>query len=157
MHYPLVAPNATTEGHVYLIDFAIKGDERGSLIALEGLDDTAFTTSQPAPFNQLPFAIKRVYYIFNNAPDVVRGKHAHKDLQQVLVAVSGSCQLLTDTGKTRKTTLLDSPAKGLYMNSGVWREMSAFSPDCVLMVLASQHFTPDDYIWDYQTFLTMYG
>jgi dTDP-4-dehydrorhamnose 3,5-epimerase len=132
-------------GQVRQIPLTVRGDDRGSLIAIEGPHDTGTGT--------IPFAIRRVYYIFNTTPGVVRGQHAHRQLDQLLVATSGQCRIVTDTGLQRQDTLLNSPATGLYLNGTVWREMHDFSADCVLMVLASEPYTPDDYIWDYQEFL----
>ncbi len=127
---------------IKLLNFDIKGDERGSLIALE-------------EYRNIPFEIKRVYYIFDTKEGVVRGKHAHKNLQQVLICVKGSCKILLDNGKERKVITLDSPDKGLYIGSFVWREMYDFSPDCVLMVLADKYYDEEDYIRDYKEFLKL--
>lgn len=122
-----------------IIDFDVKGDERGSLVALE--------TNK-----NIPFEIKRVYYIFGTKPNIVRGKHAHKKLQQVAVAVHGSCKFRLDDGKVKKEVVLDSPRKGLIIREMVWREMYDFSEDCVLMVLASDFYEEYDYIRDYKKF-----
>ena len=124
-----------------MLKFDIKGDERGSLIALESLKN-------------IPFEIKRVYYIFGNKNNVRRGFHAHKNLQQVLIAVSGSCKILLDDGTNKQEVLLDSPSKGLLIKNCVWREMFDFSSDCVLMVLANEVYEESDYIRDYQQFLS---
>jgi dTDP-4-dehydrorhamnose 3,5-epimerase-like enzyme len=120
-----------------LLDFHIFGDERGSLISLESNKN-------------IPFEIKRVYYIFDTKNDVARGKHAHKNLQQILVAVSGSCKVLVDNKKDKKTYELNNPSKGLLIENNVWREMFEFSSDCVLMVLASDYYNKDDYIFEYE-------
>ncbi len=125
-----------------IIKFDTKGDERGSLIALE-------------ENRNIPFEIKRVYYIFDTKEGVVRGKHAHKNLQQVLICVKGSCKILLDNGKEKKVITLDSPDKGLYIGSFVWREMYDFSPDCILVVLADKYYDEEDYIRDYDKFLQM--
>ena len=142
-----LTPGLLPPGQVRLVPLTVRGDERGSLIAIEG--------SENGNQGTIPFAIRRVYYIFNTTPDVVRGQHAHRQLDQLLVATSGQCRIVTDTGLERRETLLDSPEKGLYLNGTVWREMHHFSPDCVLMVLASEPYTPDDYIWDYDEFLRL--
>ena len=126
-----------------LLDFPVRGDERGSLVALEALSD------------KIPFEIKRVYYIFDTSCGVTRGKHAHNRLQQVLVAVSGSCDILLDNGYSQKTIRLDSPAQGLYLSGFLWREMSNFSSDCVLMVLTSEHYDEKDYVRNYNEFLRL--
>lgn len=123
-----------------ILRFKIMGDNRGSLISLEQLKN-------------IPFKIKRVYYIFNTKPDVIRGKHAHTNLQQVAICVSGSCKFLLDDGKIKKNILLNSPNKGLYIGKNIWREMSDFSPDCVIMVLANDYYKVDEYIRDYNQFL----
>lgn len=125
---------------VKLIPLQTHGDERGSLIALEQDKD-------------IPFEIKRVYYIFNTKEGVIRGFHAHKKLKQVAIAVKGSCRFLLDDGKERISSLLDNPAQGLLIDSCIWREMHDFSEDCVILVLASQHYDESDYIRDYDEFL----
>lgn len=124
-----------------LIDFKILGDERGSLVALE--EDSSV----------IPFAVKRVYYMWNTTSGMVRGKHAHYKLKQVLVCVSGSCDIVLDDGRERRTVRLDSPARGLFIDGFIWREMENFSQDAVLMVLASEHYEEADYIRDYDRFL----
>lgn len=122
------------------VDFQILGDERGSLVALE--TDRA-----------VPFEIKRVYYIYRTAENVSRGYHAHRNLKQVAICVAGRCRMVIDNGYVREDTWLDCPTKGLLIESMVWREMHDFSPDCVLLVLASEHFDESDYIRNYETFL----
>ncbi len=123
-----------------LIDFTIMGDDRGSLIALE-------------EHHNAPFEIKRVYYIFDTKAGVRRGFHAHKDLKQIAVCVKGSCMFHLDDGETQEELLLDTPDRGLLIEGLVWREMYDFSPDCVLMVMASEHYDETDYIRDYDEFL----
>lgn len=122
------------------IGFPVRGDYRGNLIAIEGETD-------------IPFEIKRVYYIFATQSDVVRGLHAHSSLQQVLICVNGSCRILVDDAERREEFLLDTPSSGLLISSGVWREMKDFSKDAVLLVLASEHYDESDYIRDYEDFL----
>ena len=123
------------------IEFDIKDDERGKLIAIE-------------QFKNLPFEIKRVYYIFATKSGVRRGYHAHKDLQQIAICVSGSCKFLLNNGKERiKDIILDSPNKGLFIDKMIWREIYDFSEDCVLLVLASDYYDESDYIRDYKEFL----
>jgi len=124
-----------------IINFEIKGDERGSLISLE-------------ENKNIPFDIKRVYYIFGTKIGVRRGFHAHKKLKQLLVCVSGSCKILLDDGKSKEEISLDNPSKGLLIESMIWREMFDFSPDCVLMVLANEVYDENDYLRDYQQFLS---
>lgn len=123
-----------------LIEFKVMGDERGSLISLE-------------EEKNIPFNIKRVYYIYGTNPDTVRGKHAHVNLQQVAICVSGSCKFLLDDGNTKKTVKLSSPNIGLYIGKNMWREMYDFSPNCVLIVLANEYYDENEYIRNYEEFL----
>jgi len=123
-------------------DLQIRGDDRGSLIVVEGNKD-------------IPFKIKRVYYIFATKMDVRRGFHAHKELEQIAVCVAGSCKFHLDDGRETAEVLLDSPAKGLYIGKMIWREMYDFTPDCVLLVLANDYYFEEDYIRDYQKFLVL--
>lgn len=120
------------------IDFDICGDARGSLIALEK--------------ENLPFDVKRVYYIFDTKENVSRGFHAHKNLEQIAICVRGKCRFSLDDGKQKKILWLDNPKKGIYIQGLVWREMHDFSEDCVLLVLASEHYDESDYIRNYQDF-----
>jgi alpha-1,3-rhamnosyltransferase len=122
-----------------VIEFKIRGDSRGSLVSIE-------------PSKNLPFRIKRVYYIYGTKQGIIRGSHAHIRLKQLLVCVSGSCKMLLDNGKEKKEVELNSPDKGLLIKSMIWREMYDFSPDCVLMVLADNFYNEDDYIRDYKEF-----
>ena len=120
--------------------FQVIGDERGSLISLEAMKN-------------IPFNIKRVYYIFGVDPKLPRGYHAHKELQQVLVCVSGSCKVILDDGNVKSEYMLDKPDKGLFVGKMFWREMHDFSEDCILMVLASEYYEEEDYIRDYEEFI----
>ncbi|MBK2095888.1 WxcM-like domain-containing protein [Francisella philomiragia] len=121
-------------------EFCVKGDRRGSLVSLE-------------QNKNIPFDIKRVYYIFGTKCNVRRGFHAHKNLSQVLICVSGSCKIMLDDGKSRRYFSLDSPNKGLIISGLVWREMYEFSNDCVLMVLANELYDETDYIRHYDEFM----
>jgi len=125
---------------IKLIDLTIMGDERGSLIALE-------------QNHNVPFDVKRVYYIFGTQDNVCRGHHAHRNLKQLAICVSGYCTFLLDDGKTKEHIQLSSPTQGLLIEGLIWREMYNFSKDCVLMVLADEYYNPEDYIRDYQQFL----
>ncbi len=124
------------------IDFKSLGDERGGLVALEA-----------GAGHTIPFDVRRVYYIHGTHPGVSRGFHAHRELQQVAVCVSGQCRMVLDDGKTREEGWLDSPLKGLLIGNLTWRELHDFSPDCVVLVLASEHHDEADYIRDYDEFL----
>lgn len=125
---------------VKLIQLQTHGDDRGSLVALEDQKN-------------VPFTIRRVYYLFNTRNDVRRGFHAHKALTQLVIAVRGSCRFVLDDGKERIEVRLDNPAQGLQVESMIWREMYDFSDDCVLMVLADSHYDESDYIRNYEEFL----
>ena len=123
-----------------LIDFKTLGDDRGSLIAIE------------EGYN-VPFPIKRVYYIFDTKKGVERGFHAHINLKQVAVVVKGSCVFVLDDGYNKKEINLDNPNQGLLIEGLIWREMKSFSNDCVLVVLASEHYDEEDYIRNYDEFI----
>lgn len=124
--------------------FEFHGDERGKLIALESLSE------------QVPFEVKRVYYIFDTTPGTVRGKHAHRELRQVLICLAGACTIECEMPDGVKHEYrLDWPDKGLLIEGLVWRNMKEFSKDAVLMVLASEHYDEADYIRDYNVFEKM--
>ncbi len=120
--------------------FHSHGDERGQLIAIEA-------------FKDIPFDIKRVYYIYGMDAGVRRGFHAHKSLEQILICIHGSCKVMLDDGKEKKTIHLERPYEGLYVSNAMWREMFDFSSDAVLIVLASELYDESDYIRDYEEFL----
>ena len=124
--------------------FQPHGDDRGQLIALE-------------EYSNIPFEIKRVYYMYDTKEGVHRGFHAHKNLQQILVCIHGSCKVLMDNGREKKVVPLEKPYEGLYIPNDIWREMYDFSPDAVLVVFASDYYKEEDYIRDYDTFLKMVG
>ena len=121
------------------IDFRVLGDHLGWLVSLEG-------------GRNIPFEIRRTYYIFGTQGGVTRGKHAHRKLRQVMVCLAGSCDVLLDDGSARETVHLDRNDRGLVLDPMIWHEMSAFSPDCVLLVLADAWYDESDYIRDYAEF-----
>ena len=125
---------------IKIVSFKSLGDERGSLIALEGN-------------KSVPFDIKRVYYIFDTKWGVSRGFHAHLNLKQVVVCVKGSCRFVLDNGKQKEEIILDDATEGLLIEGLTWREMYDFSPDCVLIILANKYYNENDYIRDYDEFL----
>ncbi len=125
---------------VNTIEFQKLGDERGSLVSLE-------------QNKNIPFEVKRIYYIFGTKEGVSRGFHAHKNLEQVAICVKGSCRFLLDDGKNKEEVVLNDPSIGLYISNVTWREMHDFSEDCVLIVLASELYDESDYIRDYNVFL----
>ena len=112
------------------------GDDRGDLVAIE-------------EGNGIPFQMNRVYYIYNTSANVTRGKHAHKDLHQVLLCINGSCDILVDNGRERRTVHLDTPSKGIYIHSFVWREMSNFAPNTVLLAIVDKKYDINDYVFYY--------
>lgn len=117
----------------------VLGDERGKLIAIEsGI--------------HIPFEIKRVFYIYGTQPHVPRGQHSHYKTKQYLIAVNGSCKVTLDNGQTKETFELNQPNIGLFQDAMIWGSMHEFSTDCVLMVLADQHYDENDYIRNYETF-----
>ena len=116
------------------------GDSRGMLIALE-------------QDRNVPFEIRRVYYLFATKSDVHRGRHAHRRLNQLAVTVRGSVTFLLDDGSGPVAVVLNDPSQGLLLGRMVWRELYDFSEDCVLMVLADQLYDQSDYITDYADFL----
>lgn len=120
------------------------GDARGQLIAVEAQQD-------------IPFEVKRVYYIYDTKQGVRRGFHAHKSLEQLLVCVHGSCKIHLDDGTETEEVVLNRPDEGLYISSDMWREMYDFTPDAVLLVLASEHYNECDYIRNYDEFLKYIG
>ncbi len=125
---------------VKIVQLEEHGDERGTLISLEQMKN-------------IPFEIKRVYYMFDTVHGVRRGFHAHKCLKQILICVKGSCKILLDDGTEKAEVLLDRPNKGLIIDSHIWREMFDFSEDAVLMVLASELYDEADYIRNYDEFI----
>lgn len=124
-----------------IIDFQQHGDTRGMLVALE-------------ENKEIPFRIKRVYYMYDTGTNVRRGYHAHKKLEQILICVHGACTIHLDNGKNVEEVRLDKPYEGLYIANNVWREMYDFTEDAVLMVLASELYDEADYIRDYQQFMS---
>ncbi len=120
-------------------DFQRKGDDDGWLIALE-------------TGKNIPFDMRRAYYIYGTRSGVTRGKHAHHKLRQLMVCMAGSCGVLLDDGRSREEVRLENNERGLYIDPMVWHEMHTFSKDCVLLVLADDYYKLDDYIRDYAVF-----
>jgi dTDP-4-dehydrorhamnose 3,5-epimerase-like enzyme len=118
-----------------LLNFIPRGDKNGWLVALEA-------------HRQVPFEIKRTYYIYGTQPGVRRGKHAHRHLQQMAVCLHGSCKFFMDDGRVQQEFLLVRPDQGLLIKPMVWHEMHDFSADCILLVLASGPYDESDYIRD---------
>lgn len=115
------------------------GDHRGSLVVLESNKN-------------LPFEVKRLYYIFDAKPDVPRGFHAHKELHQIAFCIKGKCKMLMDNGMERQEVWIDQSNKGLLIPPLIWHEMHDFSDDCIMLVLASDYYDESDYIRRYDEF-----
>lgn len=127
---------------VKMYRFPPHGDHRGQLVAIEENKD-------------LPFDVRRVYYIYDTLPGVRRGFHAHRNLQQILLCVNGSCKIHLDNGSETAEVVLDKPNEGLYIANDMWREMYDFSDGAVLLVLASEYYDEADYIRNYDDFIKM--
>lgn len=125
-----------------LVDLPHVQDERGSLSFIEAE-------------KHIPFEIRRVYYLYGVMPGASRGAHAHKELQQLMVALAGSLDVELDDGHRKLTFHLTNPTQGLYVPSGLWRDLRNFTPDAVCLVLASMHYSEDDYYRDYQDYLSV--
>ena len=122
----------------YILLFQTHRDNKGSLIAIEESKD-------------VPFQIKRVYYMYDN--NTSRGHHAHKSLEQVIICVHGGCKIKLDDGIEEKCLNLKQPDEGIYIPSAIWREIYDFLPETVLLVLASEPYDECEYIRDYTEFL----
>ena len=123
-----------------LDEFKVLGDDRGQLVAIEAN-------------RQIPFDIKRVFYIYGTQEGVPRGNHSHYKTKQFLVAVNGICKVTLDDGKTKETFDLNKPNIGLFQDALIWGTMHDFSSDCVLLVMADAYYDASDYITDYDKFL----
>jgi len=127
---------------INILDFNQIDDVRGALISLEEQKN-------------IPFKIKRVYYIFNTPTNISRGFHAHKKLEQVAVCMHGSCKFRLDDGNNTQIICLTTPHKGLFIDKMIWHEMFDFSKNCVIMVLASELYDENDYIREYKEFKSL--
>jgi len=123
-----------------LEEFKVLGDHRGQLVALESN-------------RQIPFDVKRVFYIYGTQEELPRGNHSHYKTKQFLVAVNGSCKVTLDNGKEKQIFDLNRPNIGLFQDALIWGTMHNFSKDCVLMVLADEYYDESDYIRDYEKFI----
>ncbi|WP_099467054.1 sugar 3,4-ketoisomerase [Konateibacter massiliensis] len=127
-----------------ILEFKDLGDDRGNLVVVEGEMD-------------IPFAIKRVFYIYGSDSEVVRGQHANKKTEFVMINVSGTSKVKVDNGVETEVIELNRPRMGLYLPINVWKDMYDFSEDSVLLVLASEHYDSSEYIRDYDEFLREVG
>ena len=123
------------------IDLQESSDERGFLTVAES-------------GTHIPFEIKRIYYLSKLSSGQPRGFHAHKQLEQVAVCVSGYCKVLLDYGNQKECVELSSSSKALRIEKMVWHEMHDFSEDCIFLVFASEHYDESDYIRSYQDFIS---
>lgn len=133
-----VKPNMNTVDNVNLVDIPKVHDERGFLAVIEK--------------DVIPFAIKRVYYLYDVPTESSRGGHAHKEQQSVIIALSGSFEVVVDDGKTIKRVMLNKPNQGLYIPTHIWREIDNFSSGAVCLVLASTAYDEAEYIRDYMVY-----
>lgn len=134
----------TTIHDCRIIDLRRISDVRGNLTPIEADDD-------------IPFDIKRVYYLYDVPGGESRGGHAHKALFQLIIAVSGSFAVTLDDGREKKTVVLNRPYQGLLIVPGIWRELDDFSSGSVCLVLASEKYDQEDYIRDYEEFIKSYS
>ena len=125
--------------NVKLVNLKKYTDERGNLIPIE------------FPKN-LPFEIKRIYYIYGVPNNLERGFHSHRDLEQILISLGGDIKIRTKTPNEEEVHLLDDPSKGLYIGPYIWREMFDFAPNSTLLVLASHEYDENDYFRDYNEY-----
>lgn len=127
-----------------IIDLRKISDPRGNLTPVEGGGD-------------IPFDIKRIYYLYDVPSGASRGAHAHKALQQLIIAANGSFTITLDDGQNKKAFTLNRPYQGLLIVPGIWRDLDDFSSGAVLLCLASEHYMAEDYIRDYKEFKTYKG
>ena len=126
---------------VKMLEFPQHGDERGHLVIVEGAID-------------VPFEIKRAFYIYGSDADVVRGQHANRESEFVLINVAGTSKVKVKDGEGNEAIFcLNRPHTGIYLPTMVWKDMYDFSPDSVLLVLASTHYDANEYIRDYNVFV----
>lgn len=124
-----------------IFEFAELGDERGNLVVIEGEG------------MDIPFDIKRVFYIYGSDKDVVRGQHANRETEFLLVNVAGTSKVRVDNGTESEVIELNKPRMGLYIPTMLWKDMYDFSEDSVLLVLASRHYDGNEYIRNYEDYL----
>jgi dTDP-4-dehydrorhamnose 3,5-epimerase-like enzyme len=131
--------------------------DKCKIINLPKIEDSRGNLTFIEEESQIPFAIKRVYYLYDVPAGSERGGHAHIALNQIIIALAGSFDVELDDGKTRKTFSLNRPYEGLYICPGIWRELKNFSSGSVCLVLASNLYSEDDYYRDYDQFISSYA
>jgi len=124
------------------------------LITIDQIGDRRGHISVVENNKEVPFEVKRIYYLYDVPSGEERGGHAHKDLEQLIIAVSGSFDVIVGDGETEKTFSLNRPNKGLYFTSGLWRKINNFSSGAICLVLASHEYDEKDYIRNYNEFLS---
>ncbi len=123
-----------------VLHFADLGDERGKLVVVEGAQ-------------AIPFEIKRVFYIYDSDAAVIRGQHANRESEFVLINVAGKSKVRITNGSEELIVELNEPMMGVYIPKMIWKDMYDFSPDSVLLVLASTHYDNKEYIRSYEEYL----
>ena len=123
------------------------------IIDLPKFEDPRGNLSFIEEFKQVPFKIERTYWIYDVPGGQIRGGHAFREQQELIVALSGSFDIVVDDGKVKKTFSLNRSYHGLYVPAGLWRQMQNFSTNSLALVLSSTHYNQDDYIYDYNEFL----
>ncbi|MCD7738344.1 MAG: FdtA/QdtA family cupin domain-containing protein [Lachnospiraceae bacterium] len=124
-----------------ILEFPDFGDERGNLVVIEGENQI------------IPFDIKRVFYIYGSDAEVIRGRHANRQTQFVMINVAGKSKVRVTNGRESVVVELNRPRMGLYLDTMVWKDMYEFSPDSILLVLCSEHYDGSEYIRDYDAYL----
>jgi len=124
-----------------------------SIIHLPKIENRAGNITPIENNKDIPFAVKRIYYLYDVPGGEARGGHAHKNLQQIIIAASGSFDVLLDDGKNKKVINLNRPHIGLYVVPGLWRELLNFSSGSICLVLASELYDENDYLRKYKDFL----
>jgi dTDP-4-dehydrorhamnose 3,5-epimerase-like enzyme len=124
------------------------------LITIDQIGDRRGHISVVENNKEVPFEVKRIYYLYDVPSGEERGGHAHKDLKQLIIAVCGSFDVIVGDGETEKTFSLNRPNKGLYFTSGLWRKINNFSSGAICLVLASHKYDEKDYIRNYNEFLS---
>lgn len=129
------------EDQYKIVEFKDLGDERGNLVVIEGEG------------RDIPFDIKRVFYIYGSDSEVVRGQHANRESEFLMVNVGGTSRVKIDNGYETRIIELNRPGMGLYLAPMVWKDMYDFSADSILLVLSSKHYDPEEYIRDYNDYI----
>lgn len=125
-----------------IIDFKELGDLRGKLVVVEGMKD-------------IPFEIKRIFYIYGTKPNVIRGQHANKISRFILINLSGECKVKVNDGKNEEVFILNKPNQGIYLDRMVWKDMYDFSEDSILLALSDSEYISDEYIKDIEKIKTL--